>query len=243
MSENSQRKSLQYSRQLISQGHINKLLDRSQNNWENFLLSRKNDKNKSKRYADGRVDETKPSVFGHGDIEEDASPCFSKTQNQQPLPALKTPTMHQNSVKKGPNTSIYSVVSDQPQTFASKSIQQQSFQKRQLGPEDFERIKEFEALPRAFVLKNLIKQRLQNPQHELHREELNFITQGTALYSANPINSVLENQIEFARAASRGNVDYDRIVRNSVYSDPKPPGNADFNETGSAFHLASEKGK
>ena len=32
-------------------------------------------------------------------------------------------------------------------------------------------------------------------------------------------------------------------MRNSVYSDPKSPGNADFNESGSAFHLVSEKDK
>ena len=28
-------------RQLISRGHVGKLLDRSQNNWENFLYNRK----------------------------------------------------------------------------------------------------------------------------------------------------------------------------------------------------------
>ena len=47
---------------------------------------------------------------------------------------------------------------------------------------------------------------------------MNFISQKAALYSANPINSVLEDQIEQARAQSRGNVDYDKIVRSSLYS-------------------------
>ena len=30
-------------RQLISRGHVGKLLDRSQNNWENFLYNRRQD--------------------------------------------------------------------------------------------------------------------------------------------------------------------------------------------------------
>jgi len=50
---------------------------------------------------------------------------------------------------------------------------------------------------------------------------MNFIAQGAALYSANPISSVLEDQIECARAHSRGAVDYDAIVRRSLYSDAK----------------------
>ena len=50
---------------------------------------------------------------------------------------------------------------------------------------------------------------------------MNFIAQGAALYSANPINSILEDQIECARAHSRGAVDYDKIVRGSLYSDCK----------------------
>lgn len=71
------------------------------------------------------------------------------------------------------------------------------------------------------------------PAHEFQREEMNFIAQRAALYSANPISSVLEDQIECARAHSRGAVDYDAIVRRSLYSDartqqsvsPEPAGN------------------
>jgi len=48
----------------------------------------------------------------------------------------------------------------------------------------------------------------------MKRDEMNFISQRAALYSANPINSVLEDQMEQARAHSRGAVNYDRIVRN-----------------------------
>ena len=90
--------------------------------------------------------------------------------------------------------------------------------RRVLENGDYDRIQEFDALPRACILKNLIKQRRIEPLHELHREEVNFISQKAALYSANPINSVLEDQIEQARAQSRGNVNYDKIVRSSFYS-------------------------
>ena len=53
---------------------------------------------------------------------------------------------------------------------------------------------------------------------------MNLIAQGAALYSANPISSVLEDQIECARAHSRGAVDYDKIVRGSLYSDGRSQG-------------------
>lgn len=72
--------------------------------------------------------------------------------------------------------------------------------RRVLENEDFERISEYDALPRACILKNLIKQRRIEPLHELKREEVNFIAQGAALYSSNPINSVLDDQMEQARA-------------------------------------------
>ena len=62
---------------------------------------------------------------------------------------------------------------------------------KELKPGDIERIKEYDALPRACILKNLIKQRRKAPVHEFKREEQNFIAQGAATYSANPINSVL----------------------------------------------------
>lgn len=60
-----------------------------------------------------------------------------------------------------------------------------------LTPEDFSRIKEYDSLPRACILKNLIRRRRSNNAQSLKREEFNYISQGAALYSANPINSVL----------------------------------------------------
>ena len=114
------------------------------------------------------------------------------------------------AIDKRPQSSIVGCSSVQTQS-PNKTI-------TKLEKEDFERIKEYDALPRACILKNLIKQRRNDPHTEYQRAQQNFIAQGAALYSANPINTVLDDQIEIARAHSRGKVDFDRIVRSSLYS-------------------------
>ena len=55
----------------------------------------------------------------------------------------------------------------------------------------------------------------------MKRDEFNYVSQGAAMYVSNPINSILDDQIEYGRAQSRGAVDYDKIVRQSLYSDAK----------------------
>ena len=55
----------------------------------------------------------------------------------------------------------------------------------------------------------------------MRREEFNYVSQGAAMYVSNPINTILDDQIEYGRAQSRGAVDYDKIVRQSLYSEGK----------------------
>ena len=66
-----------------------------------------------------------------------------------------------------------------------------------LGAEDYERIQQYGALPRACILKNLIKNRRMEPVSKIERAELIWVSNNAALYSANPINTVIEDQIEY----------------------------------------------
>jgi len=60
-----------------------------------------------------------------------------------------------------------------------------------------------------------------DPVSKLERAELNWVSNNAALYSANPINTVIEDQIEYGRTQSRGGIDYDEIIKNSLYSSVK----------------------
>lgn len=69
-----------------------------------------------------------------------------------------------------------------------------------LNAKDYERVNDYEAIPRATILRNLIKKRQQEACNLLDRQELNLVSQGSAMYVSNPISSMLQDQIEFGRA-------------------------------------------
>ena len=67
----------------------------------------------------------------------------------------------------------------------------------------------------------MIKARRNDTSSNVDREEVSWVSQNAALFSANPINTVIEDQIEFGRAQSRGGLDYDELMRKSMAGDKK----------------------
>jgi hypothetical protein len=90
-----------------------------------------------------------------------------------------------------------------------------------LVAEDYDRIQQYGALPRACILKNLIKNRRMEPVSKMERAELNWVSNNAALYSANPIKTVIEDQIEYGLTQSRGGMDYNEIIKHSLFSSVK----------------------
>ena len=85
-----------------------------------------------------------------------------------------------------------------------------AFQSTQLDKSDYKRISEMKVLPKALVIKQLIGKR-RNAPNQIPREEFNIVSQTAAQFSGNPINSMLQDHMEYGRAQSRGPLDYDMI--------------------------------
>lgn len=81
-----------------------------------------------------------------------------------------------------------------------------------LDKQDYERVRNLEAVSRATMLRNLIKKRKQEACNRLDRQELQIVSDASAMYASNPINSMLDDQIEFGRAQSRGIYDYSNFL-------------------------------
>ena len=91
------------------------------------------------------------------------------------------------------------------------------FNTNTLDKHDIRRISEMKVIPKALVIKQLIGKQ-NNASHQMPREEFNIVSQTAAQFSGNPINSMLQDHMEYGRAQSRGPIDYDiaETYRNSL---------------------------
>ncbi len=85
--------------------------------------------------------------------------------------------------------------------------------RRSLKMKDYQRINDFQQMPKALIIKNLIKQQRMDSgvDNMMKRDAFNLVSETAAQFSTNPINAIIENQIEYGRAQSRGTFDLESV--------------------------------